>query len=441
MGFVRTTAGVLLTAAARVPVALATSVILARWLSVENRGLYAVAMTVALTTAVFAQLGWNSAAVYLLRRVRAAPGEVVSVVLAAVSAIALLAVGVGWLGRSYLMTWFMPGAPALLLALALAMVPARLLGASFAGVARGLGRFDLSNGYQLGLALGTLGTVAAVLSLFPGRVELVFGWVVGLEWLAAVLLLGWVVWIAGIRGKPAWRWLADGQRFGAKSYLQALSRQLHERIDIFMLAYFIQDPAPIAQYVIAVGVVQQLRLFPDAIASVLFPSIAGLREEQASGFTSRLSRHSVAWVGLMALVLLPSGPFLVPALYGAEYRPAITLFVVLLPGAAFFTVHRVISRYFTAIDRQQVNVATQFAGSFVNVLLNLVLIPRFGVLGAAVASLLSYTLGAVLIAMAYKRATGRGVAETFILGREDVSDYQRRIASRLRPRRSANARS
>jgi hypothetical protein len=51
---------------------------------------------------------------------------------------------------------------------------------------------------------------------------------------------------------------------------------------------------------------------------------------------------------------------------------------------------------------------------------NLVLIPQFGILGAATASSISYGLTALLTLIVFIRLTGRGWAETLIIRRSDV---------------------
>ena len=95
---------------------------------------------------------------------------------------------------------------------------------------------------------------------------------------------------------------------------------------------------------------------------------------------------------------------------------------------AVYTVYRVLARYFVALGRQRVNIATQALAVTVNIALNLVLIPQHGVVGAAIASLVSYSLEAVLIAVSFMRASGQGFRETFVFSWSiDSPPYLRRL--------------
>ena len=55
-----------------------------------------------------------------------------------------------------------------------------------------------------------------------------------------------------------------------------------------------------------------------------------------------------------------------------------------------------------------------------NVALNLVWIPQYGIVGAALASSVSYTLVAVMVMVAYLRITGSRLSEVLLLKREDL---------------------
>ena len=102
-------------------------------------------------------------------------------------------------------------------------------------------------------------------------------------------------------------------------------------------------------------------------------------------------------------------------------------FLVLLPGVALRSIYQVLSRYFNAVGRPNANLPSQAFSAVLNVGLNLVLIPRYGAMGAATAGLVSYSLEALIITTAFKRHTGQGFVETLIFHREDVADYRRRL--------------
>jgi O-antigen/teichoic acid export membrane protein len=120
---------------------------------------------------------------------------------------------------------------------------------------------------------------------------------------------------------------------------------------------------------------------------------------------------------------------MIPLLFGAQYRASIPAFLILLPGMVFYMVYRVVARFFVATDRQQANIASELTSLATNVGLNLWLIPKYGILGAALASLVSYTLSATFILTAFRIATGIGVRRMLVVDRADLELYRKRLAT------------
>ena len=92
------------------------------------------------------------------------------------------------------------------------------------------------------------------------------------------------------------------------------------------------------------------------------------------------------------------------------------------------TVFRVPTRYFTASARQEVTIAAYGASATINILLNFLLIPRYGALGAALATLSSYTLESVAITLLFVRNSRQRISDLLIFRRADIEPYRRRFA-------------
>ena len=155
MQFGRNAVGLLLTSSAKMPLALLNGIVLARFLSVDDRGLYSVATTLVAVMALFANLGWEGASIYRLRRVGSRPAEVASAALLAVAVVSIPLVLAFGLLESVVTSRFLHGARPIVFYLALAIVPLQLLALAFSAIARGIGRFVLQNTYQLTLAVAT----------------------------------------------------------------------------------------------------------------------------------------------------------------------------------------------------------------------------------------------------------------------------------------------
>ncbi len=436
MNFARNATGLLLTSAIGAPIAFLTSVLLARFLSVEDRGLYSLVTTFVMIAMIIGQLGWPTASIYRLRRAGSPPAQVASTGLLAVlviSTVILLAcIGL----RPILSENFLNDVPNRVFQLALAMIPLQLLSLLIGSFARGIDRFIIQNVYRFTLDVGTLSVLTWVLVFQGGAL---FETMVAVLTIQTLCVGGYALSVLRHTGL-ALRFDGHETRqsivFGLKSYAQALAGQIHERIDVFMIAYFLRDPEQVAFYTIAVGLVQRIMVVPTSISSAAYPQLAGLGPKAGAEFISRVNRQSFLAVTGAAIGLALIVPWFVPFVFGEPYRASVQPLLVLLPGIAVFTIYKSLSRYFTAVNRQQANIWTQIASVIVNVGLNLIWIPKFGILGAALASLASYGLEAFLISLIFSRVSGIHPIGFLVVKREDFVQLAARVSNgwaRIRP--------
>lgn len=429
MSFVRNALSVMFTSAVIVPLGLVTSIVLARWLSVPDRALLAVALALTAITVEASSLGLPSASVYRLRRAQSHPSRVVSAEMLLALTFSALAVAVCLLIKPMIMANFLQGAAPLVFLLAVAMVPFQQLSAVLNGIARGIDRFDLQNAYRFLIQIGTLSGLLAALVVWKGGLLHALAAFLIVRITFSLLLAAAVIRTTGIAPTIERNEITQSLSFGFKSYAQNLAGQLHERVDVFMLAYLLDDPSQVAFYAIAISVAEQLKLIPEGIGTALFPQLAGMSEPSAGSLTAAVSRHSLIWTVACVLLLAPAAPFLIPFLYGAAYEASVLPFLILLPAVALLTVFRVPTRYFAATAKQGITISVFATSAAVNIALNLLLIPQYGVLGAAMATLASYVLESILITFLFLKASGQKVSAVLIFRRDDLEPYRRRLTA------------
>lgn len=426
MGLLGNTVSSLFTSAATIPLGLFIGIILARYLSVDERGVCGVVVSMSSLFAVLSQLGWSVVPIHSLRSRNAPPAHVAAASLLMTTLLSALAVAICMWLRPTLTDAFLKGAPPWAFYFALALVPFQLVALIFRAVARGIDRFVLQNGHLLAVRVATLVGLSLALIGWGGGLLAALIALLGAEIIAALGLLVAVVHRTGLVLRPDLRELRAGVRFGLKSHLPLLAGQIHERVDVFMIAALLEDPAQVAFYVVATGTLFQAKLVPESIGMALFPALAGLEEKEAGRLAARVSRHSLFWTVLAVVALGVAAPLLLPLFYGPDYSASVGPFRILLPAMVTLTVYRVLARYFTALGRQEVNLATQVVSISAHVLLNLWLIPRFGIAGAAIGSSLAYGLEAVVITLAFRHRSGQRLRDIFVLRRSDVEEYRHR---------------
>ena len=146
----------------------------------------------------------------------------------------------------------------------------------------------------------------------------------------------------------------------------------------------------------AVALAEMIFLFPSAVATIFFPHVAGSSREDADRQVALVSRVTLLVSGMFALLLIPCAAAMIWTVLPA-FDQSIPPFLVLLPGVVALSGANVVGGYVTGIGRPGINSIVSVIALVVNIVANLVLIPRFGILGAASASLISYTLSSLVL--------------------------------------------
>jgi O-antigen/teichoic acid export membrane protein len=436
MRFFSNLAGVLLTSAVSLPVGMVTSILLARFLSTDDRGFYALALSFAALTTMLWQIGWPTASIYRLRRAGTRPAEVSGAALLFLGGVSVLGLAGAFVLEPVLRERFLGDLPKVAFVLALATVPARMLANGFGSIARGIDRFRDENWFAFLLAIGNLFVVAVVLVVFHGGlVELMAG-IALVYFLLVPGFIGVVLRRTGLSFAVRPTEMTDSLRFGLKTYAMAVAGRLHERIDLFLLAALLDDPTEIAFYAIAKGMIQILQLLPTALGKVAYPQLAGLDPQSAADFAAGLVRQNLLLMVPVALILAPIAPIFLPLLYGEAYSASTSAFLLLLPGSVLLGAGVVMTRYFTGTNSHRPTIITRFVSLGVNVLLNYLWIPKWGIEGAAAAGLASYSVDAGLITVVFLARSGCRWRDLVVIRQTDLDPYRKllRRFPRLRAR-------
>jgi O-antigen/teichoic acid export membrane protein len=220
-------------------------------------------------------------------------------------------------------------------------------------------------------------------------------------------------------GRPDYGAIRRSLAYGLKSHIQTLTGFLHFRVDIFLLAAFMST-AEVGYYSVAVGLVSLIFFVPQSVGFVLFPKLAGYEEKDANELAIRACRNALFIAAMLAFGILLFGRLAIRIMYGAEFLPACQALYLLLPGTMAMCVYMILSRYFTSRNKQQVTIVAGMTGLLANIGLNLILIPRFGIAGAAVATTVSYSITAFLMLYFFVRESGCELMECVVVKRADI---------------------
>jgi len=251
---------------------------------------------------------------------------------------------------------------------------------------------------------------------------LVLAWIAGVcaPALLAVIVLGRTV---GIWTMPSRRFVKHAFEFGWRSHLGAVVQYMQHRADVVLVMYFLPLRA-LGIYSLAVGLVELLWYVPQSVSQVLLPHIAGSSESDADSITSAFCRASIGAAALLSLLLGVISSIVIPWLLPA-FREAIAAIWIMLPGAVAASVFKVLSADLNGRGQPLRTLFPASAGLAFSVAGCCYAIPRFGMLGAAAITSLSYLLNASLYILIYARTSSLTPGSLIIMRSADLAWYRR----------------
>ncbi|HEY0786651.1 MAG TPA: oligosaccharide flippase family protein [Acidobacteriaceae bacterium] len=183
--------------------------------------------------------------------------------------------------------------------------------------------------------------------------------------------------------------------YGVRSYGVDLCGTLALYADQALVVRLL-EPAAMGVYAVALSLSRTLSVLQTAVASVLFPKALGLRPAELLELTSRAARLSLIFSMLAGTLVGLLGPILLPLLYGRDYRHAVTLLNILIAEAIVTGATLVLTQAHMALGRPGAVTLIQSSGIAFSIPLLLLLIPRFGLVGASSALLIASFLRLLL---------------------------------------------
>lgn len=250
-----------------------------------------------------------------------------------------------------------------------------------------------------GLALASAGY--GVAGLFAG---FAFGFVISGSALTALVFVRTelVLSLGTVRRSSVRTLLA----FGAPSMVLSLLVVSLFKLDVLMVAY-LRTTAETGHYRAALQIAEVIWLLPLAMQRIMIQNTSTLWNENSVQRIETLTRELLYYVLLFTLLIIVGITVLssefIDFYFGPGFRPALTPLYLLLPGLFALAIARVLLPVLQAGGNLRELVATTAIATAVNVALNVWLIPRFGIEGAAVATTLSYVLVALLYVYAMRR--------------------------------------
>ena len=195
--------------------------------------------------------------------------------------------------------------------------------------------------------------------------------------------------------------------FAQSKYLiaAAFAAIIYFKIDIIML----EAMRPISEvgiYSVAAKISEVWYVLPQVVIAAMYPNLLEIAKTQPKRYDALLQR-GFDWLFIAALgisvVMFFISPWLIELLFGAEYVLAGQLLQLHIFASLFIYMRVLLSQWLVTVSFAQFALFRESSGAIVNVLLNLWLIPLYGVWGAAIATIVSYAVSSYVCLWFFSR--------------------------------------
>ena len=171
----------------------------------------------------------------------------------------------------------------------------------------------------------------------------------------------------------------------------SIAVMVYLRIDVVMLEVNL-GTSTVGNYGVATRVAEVWYFIPSVIVASVFPSIMDAKNTDQALYSTRYVRllSLLSWTSIwIALTTSIASPWIVSTFFGPRYSTASSILSVITWSSVFVFVGVASGRWYLIENLQRLLLYRTVIGAIINVSLNLVLIPHYGALGAAWATLAS----------------------------------------------------
>jgi O-antigen/teichoic acid export membrane protein len=380
----------------------ATGILTARTLKPQGRGELAAMILWPLLVAFITTLGIPSSLIFMLRRnpddetQHIANGLFMTLLLGIAAGLIAAALIPFWLRREYSHNVIVNAQMFLLIA-----TPLLALTSTGRAVIEAKGLFSYSNHLQLlypTLTLVDLLLLLAVHKMSPTTAGLAYM----VPALPCFLLMAYRVWPLV---RQRWHIHFNACRallnYGIRSYGVDLLGTLALQVDQ-VLVISLLSPSDMGRYGVVLSLSRMFNLFQASVVMILFPKASGRSAEDVLPLVALSARAGTLATAVCAAIVALVGSRLLGIVYGREYAGSSRCLQLLLVEVTVSGLVFILAQAFMALGRPGVVSILQGIGLSLSVPLMLILVPRFGLVGAALSLLLSTTARLIFVMAGFK---------------------------------------
>lgn len=221
-----------------------------------------------------------------------------------------------------------------------------------------------------------------------------------------------------LRIRPSLKCSVKYIRYGFLPMLTIVMMEINYKADVLMLEWLHITKAEIGIYTLGITLAQKIWLIPDALKDILLSKLANGKKCDE---VARITRMSLLIVVFFALLFALVGKPIIHLLYGLEFIEAYNVIVVLIIGIIGMVFYKMVYSYNVVNGKRVVNLILLGIAAIANIVFNLFLIPNYGILGAGIASTVSYFVCGLCFLIYFCKETDISYRDMILIKKNDIA--------------------
>ncbi|MCK4589141.1 MAG: flippase [Nanoarchaeota archaeon] len=229
----------------------------------------------------------------------------------------------------------------------------------------------------------------------------IFGFIIGVILTCIVLFTGLLRYLFILKYpiKDFWGTTRQLFKFGIPVIFRGVGGKVISHFDVLILTYLV-SLKEVGIYTAILPTALLFLFFPRAITAILFPMISELQGKndykKISEGMSLIYTYSFVLIIPLITSIFVFSDFFINILFGIEYSVGVFPFRILIIGVLGYVVAAINNSAISGIGKPAVVTKIILFAALINLILNLILIPFLGIVGAAVATTSSYIIVLIL---------------------------------------------
>ncbi len=205
--------------------------------------------------------------------------------------------------------------------------------------------------------------------------------------------------------------------FGLPVFASGMAGKFISNIDTLILTHF-RTLSEVGVYNAILPTAMIFLTFAQSLSAVIFPIVTKFwtnKDKRLQQLVRQLYKHTFTLITPIAMSIIVFSNLIIKTLFGTNYISGVFAMQILFLGTLIFTLASTSNAILTAIGKPKVVAKIIIISAFANIIVNLLLIPNFGITGAAIATTLSYLITFVMATRKIKENIAVGFSKNMMI--------------------------